>query len=135
MTWFTVLDRRASRWVIRQKKQVNVSPGASTSGLREAWVGDLNRDGRVEIAIRDAITPAAGEVLSVFRQVPKRPNFFRLQGIGGDRVKVVRRRGRAAVITVLRTSRHSPDGREHLERWKWSKRTGLWRCTSDCVSF
>ncbi len=135
VTWFETRDRRGGRWVLVQRRRVSVSAGAASSGLRKAWVGDLNRDGRVEIAVRDSITPSVGEVLSLFRQRRNRARFSKLQGIGGDRVRVVRRSGRTATLVVVRTSGHSPDGREHRERWNWSGQFREWRCTSDCVSF
>ncbi len=78
------------------------SPGSRESGLRAAWVGDLDRaDGRVEVAARNLITPSAGEELVILRQSSTRPlSFARLQTIAADTVTMTRPAGRPP------TSRH-----------------------------
>lgn len=108
-------------------------PGAATSGLRQAWAGDFNRDGRKEIASRDSITPSAGEVLAILRQRRDRPlKFTLLQRITGDEVVLQRPPGERAVVRSRIKSNHSVDGAEHVEIWRWSARAKRWACREDC---
>lgn len=133
VSYFEVWDRGRNGWKRGQRRLVTLSPGSPESGLAKAWVGDLNRDGRMEIAVRDRITPSAGEALSIFRQKSEGSRKFRpLQGVGGDRVGVKTRKRKPAYLKVTLMSNHSPDGREHHEIWKWSSRSGQWRCRTDC---
>ena len=133
MTGFMVCDRVGGRLVRGQLKYTFTSPGSRDSGLREAWVGDLNRDKRFEIAIRDFITPSAGELLTILRQTSRYARTFaRLQVIAGDRVALhPSARGRATVSVFLKAT-HTRDGREHTERWTWSAQRGRWACSSQC---
>jgi hypothetical protein len=133
VTMFQVCDRRAGRFWLGQRRVVTESPGGPTSGLRAAWVGDLDRRGRVEIAIRDSITPSAGEVLSIFRQRTRTARTFApVQTITGDRVTLTRRTGAPATVTVLLTANHARDGRAHSERWTFRRASGTWACAIDC---
>jgi hypothetical protein len=133
VTGFMVCDRRGGRLVRDQLKYVFTSPGSRLSGLREAWVGDLNRDGRFEIAIRDFITPSAGEQLTIMRQIARYARrFAHLQTIAGDRVALhPSPRGRATISVFLKAT-HTRDGHEHTERWTWSPRRDLWVCSLQC---
>ena len=132
-TGFMVCDRQAGRLVRGQLKYTFTSPGAPDSGLRQAWVGDLNRDGRYEIAIRDFITPSAGELLTILRQTARHGRTFGvLQRIAGDTVALrPSARGRATV-TVLLKATHTSDGHTHTERWTWSAHAQRWVCSSQC---
>ena len=133
MTGFMVCDRVGGRLVRGQLKYTFTSPGSRDSGLRQAWVGDLNRDKRFEIAIRDFITPSAGELLTILRQTSRYARTFaRLQVIAGDRVALhPSAHGRASVSVFLKAT-HTRDGREHTERWTWSAQRGRWACSSQC---
>jgi hypothetical protein len=134
VTYFEVWKRKHGTWKRKQRQLVTESPGNELSGLVEAWVGDLNRDGRVEIAVRDSITPSVGEVLSIYRQKSKTSaHFADLQSVGGDTVGVRTRKKKAAVLEAFLKSNHSPDNIEHHEVWKWSKAADAWRCRDDCA--
>lgn len=133
VTIFQVCDRRGRSYVRSQRTVVNESPGNRQSGLRQAWVGDLNRDGRVEIAVRDYLTPSAGEVLSLYRQAAAHGRTFRtLQRIAGDTTALTRHTRTPATITVRLKANHARDGRAHTERWAFSKARGKWVCKTDC---
>lgn len=110
------------------------SPGDRESGLRAAWVGDLDRgDGLVEVAARNYISPSAGEELVIRRQVRKRSVVFGpVQEIAADTVTVTRPAGRAAFVTASVTANHSPDGKAHTERWTHSATLRRWVCSKDC---
>ena len=133
MTGFMVCDRVGGRLVRAQLKYTFTSPGSRESGLREAWVGDFNRDRRFEIVMRDVITPSAGELLTIMRQTTRNAlTFDRLQTIPGDRVELhPSARGRATVSVFLKAT-HTRDGHAHTERWTWSSRRGRWACSSQC---
>lgn len=133
MTGFMVCDRVGGRLVRGQLEYTFTSPGARDSGLRQAWVGDFSRDGRYEIAIRDFITPSAGEQLTILRQKSRSARTFaHLQVIAGDRVALhPSARGRATISVFLKAT-HTSDGREHTERWTWSAQRGRWACSSQC---
>lgn len=135
-TYFEVWDHSAGTWMRGQVTQVTQVPSFDpSSGLRGAWVGDLNRDGSVEIAVRDYFTPSVGEVVSIYRQkVEGSREFAFLQGIPGDQVSVQRRKHKSTIVTVFLKSNHSPDGLEHHEIWAWSKQAERWRCDSDCAA-
>ena len=132
-TYFSVADRRNNRWVNVQLVQVSQSPGSSESGLAQAWVRDLNRDGRAEIAVRDFVTPSVGEVLSIYRQRTARSlQFSKLQTIVGDQITIAG--GKAPVgWKVLIKANHGPDGLTHHEVWRWKPGPKRWLCTTDCV--
>jgi hypothetical protein len=134
-SYFDVWDKRgAHNWKKAQRKKVATSPGSPESGLVAAWVGDLNRDGRVEIAVRDFLTPSAGESLSIFRQKQEDSLAFKhLQSIGGDRVTVQEESGKPDTIERLIKSNHSTDGRTHHEVWKWKDKRDRWVCKVDCM--
>ena len=133
LTGLMVCDRVSGQWVRGQLKYIFTSPGARESGLRDAWAGDLNRDGRIEVAARDSITPSAGEVLEVLRQSNHNARTFkRLQSIAGDRVALQTHANSPATVTVSIKANHAADGRQHSERWTWFKHTGRWKCTRDC---
>jgi hypothetical protein len=133
VTGFMVCDRRGRHFVRTQLKYIFTSPGASTSGLVQAWAGDLNRDRRTELAIRDFITPSAGELLTVLRQRARHAlSFSVLQTLGGDIVGVHRSPNAPATITVTIRANHAIDGRAHTERWSWSGQQQRWVCTADC---
>lgn len=134
--YFEVWKRAKGNWRRGQVKMVTAVPNTNPEyGLKKAWVSDLNRDHKVEIAVRSAITPSVGESLSIYRQKSARSLKFRgLQGIGGDQVKVKPKRGKSAAIKVFRLSNHSPDNVEHHELWKWSKKADQWRCREDCAT-
>ena len=132
-TVFQVCDRRSGSYVGEQRVVVNQSPGARESGLRQAWAGDLDHDGRVEIAVRDYLSPSAGEVLSIYRQKARHARKFRLlQRISGDATSLTRHRHSPATVTVGLKANHARDGRAHTERWRVSKTLGRWVCRSDC---
>jgi hypothetical protein len=130
-TYLAVDDRRAGSLVQTQLTRVyGPSPGAAESGLAGAWAGDLNRDGRTEVAVRDLVTPSVGEVLSLYRQAgPASLLLVPVQTIPGDRVVV----GRAGEISATLRANHSPDGRTHVEIWRWHAASRRWACTTDCV--
>jgi hypothetical protein len=133
VTMFQVCDRRAGQFWLTQRRVVTESPGNRDSGLRAAWVGDLDRRGRVEIAVRDYISPSAGEVLSIFRQRTRTSRTFRpVQTIAGDQVTLRRRAGAPATITAVLRANHARDGRAHTERWTFRRATGMWACAVDC---
>jgi hypothetical protein len=132
-TYFRVDDRRKGAWVHVQLKLVFQSPGSSSSGLVQAWVRDLNGDGRVEIAVRDFATPSVGETLSIYRQQAAHSlRFSNLQRIVGDRIVIA---GSKAPVrwNVLVKANHAPDGRDHRELWTWSLVKKKWLCKADCV--
>lgn len=132
-TMFQVCDLRRGSYFRGQRTVVNESPGNRQSGLRQAWVGDLNRDQQVEIAVRDYLTASAGEVLSIYRQTARHARTFRvLQRIPGDRATLTRHSGSAATITVQLKANHARDGQAHSERWTFAKALGKWACTADC---
>ena len=133
MTGFMVCDRVNGTLVRGQLKYTFTSPGPRDSGLRQAWVGDLNRDGRFEIAMRDIITPSAGELLTIMRQSSRRARTFaRLQTIPGDTVVLHPSTHGRATLSVFLKATHTTDGRAHTERWTWSARRGEWACSSQC---
>ena len=133
VSMFMVCKRVDGDWVRVQRQTILQSPGARSSGLVEAWAGDLNKDRRVEIAARDFVTPSAGEVLSIYRQTRIHSlRFAKLQTIGGDQVTLHPHTGAAATVTVLLKANHSVDGRRHLQTWRWSRTADRWRCRSDC---
>lgn len=110
------------------------SPGNRDSGLRAAWVGDLDRaDGRVEVAARNLISASAGEELVILRQSSTRPlSFARLQTIAADTVTMTRPRGKATYVTAFVKATHASDGTSHTERWSYSSARRRWLCTKDC---
>jgi hypothetical protein len=134
VTQFQVCDRNRSGEFVRvQLVTVLQSPGSRESGLRDAWVGDLDRDDRIEIAVRDFLTPSAGEVLSIYRQKARYARTFaRVQRIPGDQATLSRPPRVAAVITVLLQANHARDGKAHKERWTYSPDSQRWACTRDC---
>ena len=133
-TWFDVWNRTRKGWSRVQRTRILLSPGASSSGLRKAWLGDLNRDGRAELAVRNSITGSVGQTLTVLRQRSRRvPRFNRLQDLGGDWVGLRRIKAGPAVVLIYRRSNHSSDNREHNERWRWSQRKYQWACVFDCM--
>lgn len=133
MTLFQVCDRRGGDYARGQRTVVTTSPGDRTSGLRQAWAGDLDRDRRIEIAVRDHLTPSAGEVLSVYRQKARHARTFRLlQRISGDATSLTRHSRSPATITVSLKANHARDGRTHTERWRFSKSRRRWACRVDC---
>lgn len=109
-------------------------PGNHESGLRAAWVGDLDRgDGRVEVAARNLVSASAGEELVVLRQSRTRPlSFARLQTIAADTVTMTRPRGKAAYVTASVKATHASDGRTHTERWTYNSTRRRWACAKDC---
>jgi hypothetical protein len=135
-TWMTVWKRVTGGWTPAFRARLyGPGPGNPQSGLMQAWVSDLNADGRVEVMARNDITASAGEVLVVMRQRARRSLAFSvLQRITGDEVTV--RRGTparpAAVVTSRILANHAPDNRAHAETWTWSARPGRWTCTADC---
>ena len=134
-SWFDVWNQRHNGWKLIQRKLVTngMIPGGQ-SGLIRSWVGDLNRDGRVEIASRNLITASVGEFLGIYRQTGGNSlKFAKLQSMSGDQAVVKRRKARAATIRVFFKSNHSWDNREHTELWKWSRAAGRWKCVSDCA--
>lgn len=134
VTQFQVCDRSQAGELVRaQLVTVNESPGDRESGLRASWVGDLDRAGRIEIAVRDYLTPSAGEVLSIYRQKAKNAlTFVRVQRIPGDQAVLSRPRGSSAVVTVLLKANHASDGRAHKERWTYRAASRKWACATDC---
>lgn len=110
------------------------SPGSRESGLRAAWVGDLDHTGRrAEVAARNFISPSAGEELVILRQSRTRPlRFAPLQTIAADTVTVTRPRGKAAYVTAALKANHSGDGRAHAEIWTYRRAGGRWACAKDC---
>ena len=110
------------------------SPGNRQSGLRDAWVGDLDRtDGRVEAAASNYVSPSAGEELVILRQSARHSlTFSRLQTISADTVTMTRPAGKAAYVTAFVKANHSPDQKSHSERWTYSAARGRWVCTTDC---
>jgi hypothetical protein len=136
VSMFMVCKRVHGDWVTVQRQTILQSPGARSSGLVDAWAGDLNKDRRVEIAARDFLTPSAGEVLSIYRQTRIHLlRFAKLQTIGGDQVTLHPHAGAAATVSVLLRANHSVDGRRHLQTWRWSSTAGRWTCRSDCRGF
>jgi hypothetical protein len=132
-TYFRVDDRRKGAWVHVQLKLVYQSPGSSESGLVQAWVRDLNGDGRAEIAVRDFATPSFGETLSIYRQTKSGSlRFSKRQTIAGDQVVIAKRKSPVAWKVLIKAN-HAPDGREHHEAWPWSSAQKKWRCTADCI--
>lgn len=130
---FMTCKRIGGQLVRVQVQDITTSPGARSSGLVNAWVGDLNHDGQVEIAARDFLTPSAGEVLTIFRQSSKFSLRFRkLQSIPGDTVKLQTHTGATATITVMLKANHAADGRGYLATWRWSARADRWTCRADC---
>lgn len=134
LTGMMVCDRRDGRLRRVSAKEIwGPSPGPPSSGLTAAWVGDLNRDSRVEVAVRDVLTPSAGEELTILRQRKRYSLAFQpLQVIPGDRTIVKRRHGRTAIAEVTIRANHATDGRQHTEIWKWSRQADRWRCATDC---
>jgi hypothetical protein len=132
-TYFRVADRRKGAWVSVQLQQVFQSPGSSDSGLVKAWVRDLNKDKRAEIAVRDYATASVGETLNIYRQKKtKSLRFSKLQTIVGDQIVIVG--GKAPVgWKVLIKANHAPDGRDHHELWRWLSAKKKWLCEADCV--
>lgn len=136
VTGMMVCDRSRSGRLVR----ANVSriwgpgPGAPTSGLERAWAGDLDAgDGRVEVAARNLVSASAGEELVILRQRAARSlRFRRLQVIAADTVKMTRPKRGAAYVTAFVKANHSPDGREHTERWTYRRTLRRWVCTTDC---
>lgn len=135
-TYFEVWNRKHGDWKRGQMKLVAGVPGPSPYyGLEQAWVSDLNRDGRVEIAVRHSVTSSIGEVLLVYRQKSKHSaRFGKLQSFGGDEVKVKPKGKGPAVIRAFLKSNHSPDNLEHHEIWKWSDMADQWTCRKDCAT-
>jgi hypothetical protein len=140
-TWLSVWNRRRDgRWERPQYTRVfGPSPGSRESGLKSVYAGDLNKDGRYEVAALDFITPSVGEELTIFRQTRVRGLTFRpLQVIVGDRIaRVPSGPGQASQFAVTIKANHSPDGRLHNERWAWTRTRQRWTCVSGpavCVS-
>lgn len=134
-SWFEVWSQKHGDWVRGQRKLVGQIPSSSEAGLVKAWVKDLNRDGLVEIAVRDFVSPSFGETLSIFRQKSAgSKKFADLQGVGGDQVVVKTRKGKKALLKVFLKSNHSPDNVEHHEIWKWSEQADAWGCSTDCAA-
>ena len=132
-TGFVVCDRKHGRLVRGQLKYTFTSPARRRAVCARAWVDDLNRDGRYEIAIRDVITPSAGELLTILRQSARYARTFAsLQTIAGDRVELHPHTQRSATVTVFLKATHTSDGHEHTERWTWSTRAQQWVCSSQC---
>jgi hypothetical protein len=132
-TGFIVCDRVGDSVVRVQLKYTFTSPGSPDSGLRQAWVGDFNRDGRYEIAIRDIITPSAGELLTILRQSGwHKRTFVGLQTIAGDSVALNPSAHGSATVSVSLKATHTSDGYEHTERWTWEIRRQRWVCSSQC---
>jgi len=132
-TGVMVCDSAHGRWARVQLTYVFTSPGARTSGLVHAWAGDLNRDGRVEVAARNFITPSAGESLVVLRQRARHSRIFRrLQVIAADQVVLHPQPHSAATVTGVIKANHARDNRRHVERLAWSARSDQWRCIRDC---
>lgn len=133
-SYFEVWNRESGNWSRAQLELVSQTPSLDpSSGLVDAWLKDLNRDGRDEIAVRDFVTPSVGEVLSIFRQKSKHSlRFSVLQTVGGDQVTVQTKKGETATLAVLLKSNHSADGLEHHESWSWSQNAHQWECTVDC---
>jgi len=134
-TYFAVADRRKGKLVQVQLVRVyGPSPGSSESGLASAWAGDLNGDGRIELAVRDFVTPSVGELLSIYRQkTTSSLQFGALQRVAGDRTVVKRIASAAAELRVTIKENHSPDGRAHNEVWRWDSAQARWACQDDCV--
>lgn len=111
------------------------SPGNRQSGLRAAWVGNLDRsDGRIEVAARNSITASAGENLVILRQSRTHGlTFSRLQTIEADTVTMARPSGRPAFVTAFVKATHSIDGKAHSERWTYRAARGRWVCSADCL--
>jgi hypothetical protein len=132
-TYFRVDDRRNGMFVYLQPQRVFESPGSSESGLRQAWVRDLNGDSRVEIAVRDYATPSFGEVLTIYRQKKAHSlRFSKLQTIVGDQIVIARRKA-PATWNVLIKANHAPDSRDRHELWRWVSAQKKWLCKTDCV--
>lgn len=133
VTLFQTCDPQGAIDRLVQRTTVTVSPGNRESGLRDAWVGDLNRDTRVEVAARDAISASAGEVLSLYRQTTRHGlRFGLLQRVTGDVVTLTRHPGASATITARLKANHARDNKAHTEHWSYSRTRGKWRCTRDC---
>lgn len=135
-TYFEVWNRKHDGWKRGQVKLVAGVPGSSPYyGLEQAWVSDLTRDGRVEIAVRHSVTSSVGEVLPVYRQTSRHSTrFAELQSFYGDEVKVEPRKKKPAVVKAFLKSNHSPDNLEHREVWKWSEMADQWTCRRDCAT-
>ncbi|MGD0272779.1 MAG: hypothetical protein ABSB96_03510 [Gaiellaceae bacterium] len=132
-TYFRVSDRRKGAFVYVQLVQVFQSPGSSESGLEQAWVRDLNHDGRVEIAVRDYATPSVGETLTLFRQKKAHSlSFSKLQAVVGDQIVIAGSKAPVAWNVFIKAN-HAPDSRDHHEVWSWSTAQKKWFCTTDCV--
>ncbi len=132
-TYFRVGDLRKGAWVNVQLVQVFQSPGSSESGLVQAWVRDLNADGRAEIAVRDYATPSVGETLNIYRQRTAHSlRFAKRQTIAGDRVVIA---GGTVPVgwKVLLKANHAPDGRNHHALWSWESTQKKWVCKTGCV--
>ena len=128
-----VCNRAGGEWRRVQVKRIVESPGSPDSGLHAAWVGDLNNDGRVEVAARDFLTPSAGEVLTILRQRTRFAKRFRkLQSVAGDVAEVVRHANAPETLSVVLYAHHATDGRRHDETWRWSEPTDQWICVRDC---
>jgi hypothetical protein len=133
VTYFRVLDRRHGTFVSVQLRLVFESPGSSDSGLVQAWVRNLNKDSRKEIAVRDYATASVGETLTIYRQRKARSlRFSKLQTIVGDQIVIGKRRA-PATWKVLIKANHAPDGRDHHELWRWASAKKRWLCKTDCV--
>lgn len=135
-TYFRVQDvRKKAVKLVQLTRVFGPSPGAADSGLVQAWARDLNREGRVEIAVRDYITPSVGENLSIYRQPSAHSlHFSPLQVIFGDRITIAGNGKHSPVRwEVLIKQNHAPDNRDHHEVWRWQSAQHKWACSSDCV--
>ncbi len=134
-SYLEVWNHKHGEWKPGQQKLVNQVPSQSSSaGLVKAWAGDLNKDGLVEAAVLDFVSPSFGETLLILRQKSATSRRFEsLQSLGGDAIDVQREQGKPAVIEIFRKANHSPDNAEHTEKWKWSEKADAWTCRKDCA--
>jgi hypothetical protein len=131
-TYFEVGDSRNGSFVSAQLERVFQSP-VKAGWLMQAWVRDLNGDGRAEIAVRNYSTPSVGETLTIYRQKKARSlRFAKLQTLVGDQVVIAKSTAPVRWKTLIKAN-HAPDSIEHHELWSWAPTQKKWACKTDCV--